>query len=284
MSALRPMRRDDALAVHELSVRTFTDLEQRLHEPPYPAQRPERALVRIHHLLDRDAGGAWVAERDGRLAGAALAIERDGLWGLSLLVVDPAHQSGGLGRALLARSLEYGGGGRRGAVILASPDPRALRAYARAGFAAHPNLRATGRPTAVVAPPGVREGGAGDFELIERVDLAVRGAAHGSDIEALLRADCRLFVAEDRGYAVLAPGAVRLLAALDDDAAVDLLRAALAAAPPGEEVGVEWLTARQDWAIGPVLDAGLTLRSDGAVFVRGDIGPFRPYLPSGAYL
>ena len=284
MPALRPMRRDDALAVHELSVRTFTELEQRLHEPPYPPQRAERALVRIHQLLDRDAGGAWVAERDGQLTGAALAIERDGLWGLSLLVVDPAHQSAGLGRALLARSLEYGGGGRRGAVILASPDSRALRAYSRAGFSPHPNLRAMGRPTAVEPPPGVREGGPRDFELIERVDVAVRGAAHGSDIEAFLRAGCRLLVAEHRGYAVLGPGSVRLLAALDDDAAVDLLRAALAAAPRGEEIAVEWLTARQDWAIGPVLDAGLTLRSNGAVFVRGDIGPFRPYLPSGAYL
>ena len=207
MPDLRPMRRDDALAVHELSVRTFTELEQRLHEPPYPAQPPERALVRIHQLLDRDGGGAWVAERDGRLTGAALAIERDGLWGLSLLVVDPAHQSGGLGRALLARSLEYGAGGRRGAIILASPDPRALRAYSRAGFAPQPNLRAWGRPKAVETPPGVREGGAGDFELIEQVDLAVRGAAHGSDIEALLRAGCRLLVADDRGYAVLGPGA-----------------------------------------------------------------------------
>ena len=54
--------------------------------------------------------------------------------------------------------------------------------------------------------------------------------------------------------------------------------------PAGEEIGVEWITSRQDWAIGPVLDAGLSLTNDGAVFVRGDVGPFRPYLPSGAYL
>jgi len=33
-----------------------------------------------------------------------------------------------------------------------------------------------------------------------------------------------------------------------------------------------------------VLDAGLALRVDGAVFVRGEVGRFRPYLPSGAYL
>jgi GNAT superfamily N-acetyltransferase len=278
------MRKDDALSVHLLAARTFAELGQRMHEPPAPTPRPEPALIRINQLIERDPGGAWVTERDGALTGAALALDRDGLWGLSLLVVDPEHQSAGIGRELLARSLEYAGGGRRGAIILASPDARALRAYARAGFAAHPCFRAEGRPRGVERPGNVRDGDAADIGLTERVDLGVRGAAHGSDIEALLRAGCRLLVLEDRGYVVIAEGAVRMLAALDEEAAVDLLRAALATVPFGEEIGVEWITSLQDWAIGPVLDAGLSLTNDGAVFVRGDVGPFRPYLPSGAYL
>jgi GNAT superfamily N-acetyltransferase len=278
------MRKDDALAVHMLAYKTFSELGERMHEPPQPPPRPEPALVRIHQLIDRDAGGAWVTERDGEVAGAALALDRDGLWGLSLLVVDPEHQSAGLGRELLQRALAYAGGGRRGAVILASPDARALRAYARAGFAAHPSFRAEGRPRGVERPGRVRDADASDIPLTEHVDRGVRGAAHGSDIDALLRADCRMLVIEDRGYVVIGGGAVRLLAALDEAAAVDLLRAALATVPFGEEIGVEWITSLQDWAIGPVLDAGLSLTNDGAVFVRGDVGPFRPYLPSGAYL
>jgi GNAT superfamily N-acetyltransferase len=278
------MRKDDALAVHMLAYKTFSELGERMHEPPQPPPRPEPALVRIHQLIDRDAGGAWVTERDGEVAGAALALDRDGLWGLSLLVVDPEHQSAGLGRELLQRALAYAGGGRRGAVILASPDARALRAYARAGFAAYPSFRAEGRPRGVERPGRVRDADASDIPLTEHVDRGVRGAAHGSDIGALLRADCRMLVIEDRGYVVIGGGAVRLLAALDEAAAVDLLRAALATVPFGEEIGVEWITSLQDWAIGPVLDAGLSLTNDGAVFVRGDVGPFRPYLPSGAYL
>jgi GNAT superfamily N-acetyltransferase len=278
------MRKDDALAVHMLAYKTFSELGERMHEPPQPPPRPEPALVRIHQLIDRDAGGAWVTERDGEVAGAALALDRDGLWGLSLLVVDPEHQSAGLGRELLQRALAYAGGGRRGGVILASPDARALRAYARAGFAAHPSFRAEGRPRGVERPGRVRDADASDIPLTEHVDRGVRGAAHGSDIDALLRADCRMLVIEDRGYVVIGGGAVRLLAALDEAAAVDLLRAALATVPFGEEIGVEWITSLQDWAIGPVLDAGLSLTNDGAVFVRGDVGPFRPYLPSGAYL
>jgi hypothetical protein len=35
----------------------------------------------------------------------------------------------------------------------------------------------------------------------------------------------------------------------------------------------------------PCLDAGLDLLADaGTVFTDGEIGPFRPYLPSGAFL
>ena len=143
---IRPMRDEDARAVHDVSVVTFTDLEARFHHPPSPPPPPDAPLVRFSHLIETDPGGAWVAEEDGRVIGAALAIDREGVWGLSLLVVLPDHQSSGIGRALLERTLEYAGGGRRGAIILASPDHRALRAYARAGFEMHPCMDAQGRP------------------------------------------------------------------------------------------------------------------------------------------
>src|SRR5215217_7877682 len=236
------MERSDDIAVHELAAVTFAELAARFHEPPPPPPRMMPALVRINQLLERDPGGAWVAEEDGRLIGAALALDREGIWGLSLLVVLPEHQSSGIGRALLQRSLEYANGGERGAIILASPDERALRVYARAGFELHPSITASGLPTLTGAPRDVREGDDSDLPLIETVDLAVRGAPHGSDIEALLRAHCRLLVHPDRGYAVIGGGSVRVLAALDEAAARDLLLAALAATPPGEEISVEWIT------------------------------------------
>jgi hypothetical protein len=66
-----------------------------------------------------------------------------------------------------------------------------------------------------------------------------------------------------------------------------VLHGALAhlAAAGRDNVHVEWLTARQQWAIDACLDAGLRLHAhDGAVFTAGDVGPLRPYIPSGAYL
>jgi GNAT superfamily N-acetyltransferase len=278
------MRNEDARAVHEVSVVTFTDLEARFHHPPSPPPPPNVPLVRFSHLIETDPGGAWVAEEDGRVIGAALAIDREGVWGLSLLVVLPDHQSSGIGRALLDRSLGHADGGRRGAIILASPDHRALRAYARAGFEMHPCMDAEGRPNVKGSPPGVRDGDERDLPLTEAVDRAVRGAPHGSDIAAFLRAGRRLLVVPERGYAVLGPDSIHLLAALDEEAARDLLLAGLATVPDGKDYRVEWITSAQQWVVQPVLDAGLVLKPGGAVFVRGDVGPFTPYLPSGAYL
>jgi hypothetical protein len=92
-----------------------------------------------------------------------------------------------------------------------------------------------------------------------------------------------LLIAEGRGYAVIRDG-LRLMAALDDAGAQDVLRAVLARSA-GREIKVEWLSARQAWAVPVCLDAGLQLRSDtGPVFLAGDVGPFTPYLPSGAFL
>jgi GNAT superfamily N-acetyltransferase len=276
------MRRDDDLAVHEVSVVTFADLNRRLHEPPAPAPALMPAIVRIHQLFERDPGGAWVAEDNGRMVGAALALDREGVWGLSLLVVRPDAQSSGAGRELLDRAYEYGNGAR-GRVVLASPDARALRSYARRGLALHPSVRAAGRPRNAAMPAEVRPGTLADLALAVAVDRAVRGAAHGDDIGAMLELGGELLVLDERGYAVVRTGAVRLLAATDEAGAATLLRACLAAAG-AREASVEWITSAQGWALTPCLDAGLELRTDGAVFVAGDVGPFVPYLPSGAYL
>jgi hypothetical protein len=226
-----------------------------------------------------------VAERDGALAGVALALLREGLWGLSLLVVDPPAQGEGAGRELLARAWAYGDGAR-GRVILSSSDPRAIRAYARLGLELHPAIAAKGAPQGVAEPAGVRTGGPDDLPLTEAVDRALRGAAHGGDVLAMLAAGHELLVVPGGGYALLRGGELRLLAAHDEATARDLLRAALARiARRGETASVQFVTAGQQWAVGVCVEARLELEADcGCVFIRGDVGPFSPYLPSGAYL
>jgi GNAT superfamily N-acetyltransferase len=280
----RPMRDDDVVAARELMVASFEDLARRLHEPVPPPGDPAPGHVRLRHILAADPGGSWVTEdADGALTGVGLAIVREGVWGLSLLVVRPDLQSAGIGSALLRRTLEYADG-TRGAIVLGSPDARALRAYSRAGFALHPTVYAAGTPSGVAAAPEVRPFVPEDHELAAAVDRAVRGAAHGADLDALAAGGCELLAFPGRGYAVHRAGSVITIAAFDDEAAAALLRAVLARVPSGGRAEVEWMTSAQQWAIDVAVAARLELRPGGAVFLRGDVGPFRPYLPGGAYL
>ena len=283
-TAIRSMRPADAPAVHALAMRAFDDLNLRGGRPADPHPPLEGAHARILRLVESDPGGAFVAERGGDLVGAALALMREGLWGLSLLVIHPGAQSGGVGTRLLGEAVAYGAQAR-GGVILSSEDGRALRAYARAGFDLHPVIEATGRPRPLEAPSHIRPGGLDDLPLAAAVDRAVRGAAHGADLEVMLRHGAQMLVAPGRGYALVSGGVVRLVAAHDEPAAADLLRAAIASTPEDGRADVTWITsAQQGWALPVVLEAGLELRPGGAVLLRGEVGPFRPYLPTGAYL
>ena len=128
----------DIDAVHHISVAAFQDLARRFGEEPEPPPPVARCTpARRPAAGPSDPGGAWVAERRGEVVGASLGIVREGVWGLSLLVVRPDAQSSGAGRELLDRAYEYGDGAR-GRIVLASPDARALRSYARLGLALHP--------------------------------------------------------------------------------------------------------------------------------------------------
>lgn len=87
--------------------------------------------VRVEQLW-RTAAENWVAVDDiGSVVGWAQSVERGGLLELTFFFVDPAVQSGGIGRALLERAFPLGRGRHR--VIVATQDPRALSLYLRFG-------------------------------------------------------------------------------------------------------------------------------------------------------
>src|SRR5215207_4302631 len=106
--SVRPLEPRDIDAVHHVMTAAFQDLNVRFGEPPEPAGPIEHARVRVGRCLATDPGGAWVAEQGGEVVGCALAIVREGVWGLSLLIVRPDAQSSGVGRELLTRAFAYG--------------------------------------------------------------------------------------------------------------------------------------------------------------------------------
>jgi predicted N-acetyltransferase YhbS len=280
---VRPLRPDDIEGAYAVA-------RSALFSPPAgedEAQLHARQVDRIAHLQGTDPGGSWVAERDGRVIGVAQALLREGVWGFSLLAVAEDLQGHGVGRRLLDAALRHGDGAR-GWVVLSSERPAAMRRYARAGLDLHPAVAAAGIPDAARIPDGtarVEDAGDGGLAVADAIGRAVRGAGHARDLPSSLRHGSRLLVLEDRAFALLGrTGAVALLAARDEAAAQTVLWGAFAHAPRGATVSVDFLTADQQWALPVLLDAGLLLSPDGPVFLRGDVGPFTPYVPSGAWL
>jgi GNAT superfamily N-acetyltransferase len=280
---IRPATPDDVPAADAVARDVLFSVLPRVHE----AERRRRNHARIAHLIDTDPGGSWVAERaDGRVAGVGLALIREGIWGFSLFAVAEDVQGRGVGRRLLEACFGYGDGAR-GHLILSSESPAAMRRYARLGLDIRPAIAAAGiadlaRMPAAVAR--VEDAGAGGIPLADGIGRRVRGAGHARDLPVALASGASLLTFEDRGFALARDGNVMLLAALDDEAASLVLWGALQAAGPGATVRVDFLTAGQDWAVRTCLDAGLPLSPDGPMFTGGELGPLRPYIPSGAYL
>lgn len=248
----------------------------------------ERGGIRTRHLLQTDPGGAWVAEdAGGAIVGVSLALMREGVWGYSLFGVDAGLHGRRIGTRLFEKSLAYGDGSKAG-IILSTSHPAAMRRYFRSGFRLLPCVCAAGALNATRIPDGLRSRPGdpeADAATIEMASRHVRGASHLPDLAPMLASGDHLLVLDGEGFALHHDGTPHLLAATNDEAARDLLWSCYAAAVPGTTVRVDFVSAGNDWAIDVALEAGLTLSADeGPIYVRGDIGPMRPYIPSGAYL
>ncbi|MBO0767329.1 MAG: GNAT family N-acetyltransferase [Solirubrobacterales bacterium] len=285
---IRPMREADLDDVAELSARAFlVDLDA----PPPPGSAGlsvrESWTRRLAHPLRTDPEGAFIAERDGQLIGVTQALARENLWVLSLLAIHPRAQSGGAGRGLLAQALGYHADAERG-LIVASNDPRALRAYTLTGFMALPCFSATGsvnrdKLRAVRTADIVELHYGDDLTGLDALTREVRGAPYGADLSVLLELKARLLHIPDRGFALLGRHGVDALVARDREAATRLLWHGLAEAPAGTNVSLRWLTAQQQWAIQAALQLGLKLEADCALMVRGHPGTLAPFIPTGPF-
>jgi len=281
---IRALLPADVAVARNVTWAAMSALDQRLGETP-PELTPERVRggeARIAHLQDTDPGSAWVAEVDEEVVGCALALVRDGMWFLSLLMVAPPQQGKGLGKQLLDAALRTS---TERSWILATQEPAALRRYQRAGFDLHASYTAKGSVDRALLPAitGVREGScARDGELLDAVVRHCRGAGLTRDLDYLSDVPLQLFVVDEqigRGFGLLRDGHLVWLGATTEDAARRLLWTALAEA--GDTVEVDWLSANQQWAIDVCLDAHLALGAGASLCLRGQ-PTMSPYLPNGA--
>ena len=285
------MRPEDVVGAERLSSEGFYEVDARLSPRGGPEPQPRSAargaqwVERTLHVLRTDPGGCWVAEVDGEMIGCATSLTRELMWILSTYVVRPGLQGQGIGKALLAAALHHGRGCLRG-MLSASADAKAIRRYRAAGFSLHPQMYLSGSVERAAIPvvEKVRDGSAGDFELMDSIDRRVRGAAHGPD-HALLLGMFRLVVSDSStgsGYAFhAADGMPALLAATNRRTAARLLWECLAAS--GGSVRVPHVTAANEWAIDVGLAARLDLVQEGYLALR-DMRPPAPYLHHGSLL
>ena len=284
------MRPEDVVAAERLSSEGFYEVDARLSPRGGPEPQPRSPargaqwVERTLHVLRTDPGGCWVAEVDGEMIGCATSLTRELMWILSTYVVRPGLQGQGIGKALLAAALHHGRGCLRG-MLSASADAKAVRRYRAAGFSLHPQMFLAGPVdrSAIPVVEKVREGSAGDIDLMDSVDRQTRGAAHGPDHRVMIGL-WRLLVSDTTtgaGYAYVDGSSVALLAATNRRTACRLLWAALADIEGDALVG--HVTAANEWALDVGLAARLALHQEGYLGLRG-MAPPTPYLHNGALL
>lgn len=282
----------DVPHVERLTANAFYEQSLATRPADWPApelrtpDRAQRWAAWLIHLLDHDQPGCWVSERDGDVVGCAVAVEREGMRGLSTFAVRPDAQGRGVGKRLLESALHHGPWSA--GIICSSSDPKAIRRYRLAGFEVHPAMLMWGYVQRAAIPqlPGLRDGDAADVDLLDEIDRAARGFGHGVDHEAM-RSQLALVVVERgsaRGYAYVTPdGAPYLVAATDGEVAQAALWGALAHSTPDVAIDFSEITSHQSWAVDVGLQARLELHNHGYVAVRGMAAPW-PYLPSGHFL
>ncbi|OHX13739.1 hypothetical protein BI347_09600 [Chromobacterium sphagni] len=126
MTTLRPATREDAEALAEIYLACRRDM------PYAPLVHSDQAVRQWFAEALLPAGGAWLAERDGAIAGFAACSMQDGALWLDQLYIRPGLQGRGVGGALLDHVLRQGADVCRLHVFQANPGAR--RFYEAHGF------------------------------------------------------------------------------------------------------------------------------------------------------
>ena len=174
-------------------------------------------------------------------------------------------------------------------MLSASRDPLAVRRYHQAGFTLHPQMYLAGQVDRAVLPvvEKVREGSAGDIDLMDSVDRQTRGAAHGS---ATTRC-CSGSTASSSPTPPPAPATPTSTGS----ARRSCWPPPTGVPPPGcsgrrSPPPTRWststsrhVTAANDWAVDVGMAARLELHTSGYLALRG-MRPPAPYLHHGSLL
>lgn len=290
----RPGTPADSYAVFNIFEESLSDLSRRLGSTAPTSWQDPAALAKmwaerksLYNHLARTANQFWLVEREGRAAGFARSIVRDGLRMLTEIFVSPGAQSGGLGRELLRRAFPAVSPGVTHSLIIASPDIRAQVLYLKTGvyprFPVYYFGRSAPEAAGVATDLHFQPAGATPETLavLGKLDLAVLGHRRDED-HAWLLADRQgyLYYRHSRpvgyGYLGVRNGPFALLQAADFPAV--LAHAESEAARAGRECGFEVPMANQA-AVDYLLGRGYRLDSFVAMLMTdAPFGKFENYI------
>lgn len=302
---IRPARAGDLPACADVWHVSISDYIRRLNQPEMPLNVASLVTL-LGHLLATDPTRFLVAQRTsgnrdgeaGRIVAFAAAAQREQVWYLSMLFVEPVYQGAGLGRELLVdvfpgRDGVIGDSAARtpGVMALATDSAQPISNALYAGYGIVPRVplfNLVGRPRTIDALPALPEGiaalpfselgpsagngaaGAQEAELladaVDWVDRQVLGYAHPED-HAFLRRTGRLGflfrgpAGEVLGYGYTSEvGRVGPIAILDETLTAPVLGHLLTVVPPAGASSI-WIAGPNDRAFVALLRAGL--RFDG---------------------
>ena len=115
-----------------------------------------------------------------RWSAAAVSWIRELMWILASFAVRPGLQGQGIGAQLLAAALHHGRGCLRGHARRPADPARSAATGWPASTCTRRWCSGVGAREAIPVVERVRDGSAGDFDLMDSVDRRTRGAAHGS--------------------------------------------------------------------------------------------------------
>jgi GNAT superfamily N-acetyltransferase len=153
-------------------------------------------------------GGAWLAEKDGRVVGTAALMRYDSLAWVAMMLVDPGERRAGLGARLLEAALAAA---EDAGCVGLDATPAGEPLYHKYGFETSyslERLKAAVDGARFAGSPGVaRPMTVGDIPAVCRMDREVFGADRGSLLASLFRRapECA-WIVEGRGYCFGRPG------------------------------------------------------------------------------
>ena len=196
---VRAATRDDADACGRIFYDAFASIATR-HNLPVEPDSPEFTHFLVGRMLEGEGFAGLAFERDGAVIGSAFIDERGPIAGIGPVVVDPAAQDEGVGRALMEAAIARSRDAAGVRLVQTAYHYRSLALYAKLGLVVREPLSVVTGPPPSVSVPGasVRSAVADDALACDAMCARVHGHTRSGEVRDAIAAGTAV-VAERAG-------------------------------------------------------------------------------------